>query len=146
MSAEILVTIVAVCVLCALCALVVTVMCLWALRNLRTEIRSGDNSVKDHGDRELRQIRDAVGRIEENQTRREEQIGEMQESIARIEASSEVDDRHVLRPRDLGGIHEKINTIALDVAGLKGKSDAQFNALREQLTLLQRTLTRTSRP
>jgi hypothetical protein len=91
------------------------------------------------------EIRGTVNRIEENGLRREEQIDQMQDAIARIEASNEADEKHTLRPRDLGGMHEKINLIAQDLANVKGKQDAQYLALREQLTLLQHTFNRSLR-
>lgn len=142
MGSEMQVIVAVACVISAGCAIICMLICLWIWRSLHQEIEHGDNSVKDHGERSLLEIRNTVRRIDEVQTRREEQMGELQEAIARVEASSEADDKHVLRPRDLGSIHDKINVVAQEVAGLKGKSDAQYNALREQLSLLQRTLTR----
>ena len=110
--------------------------------SVREQIKHGDDGVKDHGERSISEIRNAVNRIEVNGIRREEQIDEMQEAIARIEASSEADDKHLLRPRDLGAIHEKVNLIAQDLANMKGKQDAQYNALREQLQIMQHTFVR----
>jgi len=142
MGPEIQPLIVAACVLSAFCAMVSTMICVWMWHSVREQIKHGDDGVKDHGERSLSEIRGAVNRIEVNGIRREEQIDEMQEAIARIEATSEVDGKNVLRARDLGVIHEKVNTIAQSVAELRGQQAAQHNALREQLQLLQRSLIR----
>lgn len=144
MGSEIQTVIVAACVLSAICALISTMICVWMWHSVREQIKHGDDGVKDHGERSLAEIRGAVGRIEANSIRRELQIDEMQEAIARIEATSEVDGKHVLRARDLGVIHEKVNTIAQNVAELRGQQAAQHNALREQLKVLQETFMRQS--
>lgn len=52
----------------------------------------------------------------------------LQGSIARIEA----DQRHYLTARNLGPLHEKVNEVAQDVAGI----EAQLRAQNEQLRLI----------
>jgi len=144
MGSEIQPVIVAACVVSAICAVISALACIWIWRNVREQIQDGDNDVKNHSERSLAEIRGTVNRIEQHQVRRDDQITDLADSIARIEAAGEVDDKHTLRPRDLGTIHDKINLIAQDVANLRGQQTAQHNALREQLTLLQHSLVRAS--
>jgi len=137
--------IVTACVICAACAIISTVISVSISRGVRKQINDGDGAVRDHGERSLAEIRNTVNRIEIGQTRREEQIGELQQSIARIRAASEVDDKHVLRLRDLGGVHDKINKLGNDMAELRGTTVAQHKALHEQLTVVQNTLNEQNR-
>lgn len=73
-------------------------------------------------------------------------VDALSDSVARLEASSESEERHMLRPRDLGGIHDKINVIATEVANLRGTQDAQYKALFEQLRILQENFVRRPYP
>jgi len=67
-----------------------------------------------------------------------EQVAEMRSAVERIETVVETEEKHILRPRDLGAIHEKINRVAEDLAAARAQSNTQTKMLNEQLRLLQR--------
>jgi hypothetical protein len=104
-----------------ICCMVCAVICvmIWSKfrKNFSQQITAGDDAVRAHANAELEDIR---------------------ESIARIEQRQETEAEHVLRPRDLGRIHEKINALALEGAARGAKSDAQNTAIAEQIKVLQR--------
>ena len=67
-----------------------------------------------------------------------DRVGEMGDTLARIETRQAEDEKHVLRARDLGAIHEKINRLAEDLAATRAQSTTQSQMIGEQLRLLQR--------
>ena len=105
-------------IVAAVCCVVCAVICIGIWRkfgatNFDKQITAGDSSVRAYAEAELAAIRD---------------------SIARIEQRQETEAEHVLRPRDLGRVHDKINAVALDVAGMR----SDYRGITEQLKLLQR--------
>lgn len=125
-------------VISALCAIVAAGVSVAVWRKARhsdlgSKIESGDKAIKDHADRGL-------GRVEESITEVREQLGEFGEAIARIESHQEAETAHVLRPRDLGQIHEKINVVATELAAVRAQSQTETRMLSEQLRVIQQML------
>lgn len=122
-------------VVSALCAIVAAGVSVAVWRKARSsdlgsKIESGDKAIKDHADKGL-------GRQEESIVEIREQLAEFGEAIARIEAHQETETAHVLRPRDLGQIHEKINTVAHELAATRAQSQTETRMLSEQLRVMQ---------
>lgn len=120
----------------ATCAVVAAAVSLWVWRQLRhgdigQQIAAGDAAVKAHADESLDEIRVSVAAVDRN-------LVDVGEAIARIEARQAVEEQHVLRPRDLGAMHEKINRVSEDLAATRAQTTTQTQMLGEQLRLLQR--------
>lgn len=120
----------------AVCAVVAASVSLWVLRQLRhgdigQQIAEGDAAVMAHADQALDDLRESVAEVARN-------LGDVGEAIARIEARQAIEEQHVLRPRDLGAMHEKVNRVSEDLAALRGQTTTQTQMLGEQLRLLQR--------
>lgn len=117
------------CVIAAVCAVASACVSVSIWRKARTtdfgpQIIAGDASVRAHVETELSGI--------------DTKLDELTDSIARIEQRQETEAEHVLRPRDLGRMHEKINALALEGAARGAKADAQNLAITEQIRVLQR--------
>lgn len=120
----------------ALCAVLAAAVALYVWRTVRSgelgrQIHAGDETVKAHADRALSEIRSSVAKLGDR-------FDEVTDAIARIETHQETEEKHVLRPRDLGGLHEKINRVAEDVAAMRAASTTQAQMFGEQLRVLQR--------
>lgn len=115
----------------AACALVAAAVCVWIWRQTAARIADGDAAVKQHADQSLGVLRSAMANMARNVT-------EATDAIARMEAHQASEEKHVLRLRDLGAIHEKINRLAEDQAATRAQTTTQTQMLGEQLRLLQR--------
>jgi hypothetical protein len=118
----------ALCTIAALCAVVAAAVCVLIWRSARsgdmgTKIDAGDRAVKEHADRALGQIR--------------ESLDDVRDAVARIEVHQESEEKHVLRPRDLGAIHDRVNRVAEELAATRAQSTAENKMLSEQLRILQ---------
>jgi phage host-nuclease inhibitor protein Gam len=128
------------------------IICLRIWRAAKKAIVDGDIAVKDHSDRSIAQLRQTVSgmhrtlgdvsagvkRIESVQSERQGQVESIREDIARLESHQENEEKHVLRPRDLGALHTRINTVAEELAAARAQSTAENRGLGEQLKVLQR--------
>ncbi len=115
-------------IVCALCAVLSSAVCVVIWRKAKTgdlgqAIADGDARVKAHAEQLLGDIRDDVD--------------EVRATVSRIESRAEAEDRHLLRPRDLSPLHEKINKMAVEVAETRAASTAENRALGEQMKVLQ---------
>jgi septal ring factor EnvC (AmiA/AmiB activator) len=122
-------------VISAVCAIVAAGVSVAVWRKARssdlgTKIESGDKAIKAHADQ-------AIGKLEETVVELEDKLGEFGAAIARIEAHQETEGAHVLRPRDLGAIHEKINVVAHELAATRAQSQTETRMLSEQLRVIQ---------
>lgn len=111
------------------CAVIAAAVCIGVWRRVRAldvgqQIADGDAAVKRHAEASIEEIR--------------ERISEMGDALARIETRQAEEEKHVLRPRDLGAIHEKINRLSEDLAATRAQTTTQTQMLGEQLRLLQR--------
>ncbi len=68
------------------------------------------------------------------------QVAALARVVARIEMHQESEDKHVLRPRDLGAIHERINRVAEELAATRAQASTETRMLSEQLSIVQRLL------
>lgn len=136
-------------VISALCAIVAALVSVAVYRKARSSdlgarIETGDKSVKAHADSELSAMRtanaQAIAKIEDTCTEMRDELTEVGKTIARIEAHQETESDHVLRPVDLGKIHEKINSVALEVAAVRAQSQTETRMLSEQLKVIQNML------
>lgn len=121
----------------ALCAIVAALVSVSVYRKARTndhssQISAGDDKVKQHADRVVDELRrttaDKVEGIEETVGEILKQQGQLQANLARVENDTE----HMLRPRDLGRVHEKINAVATDAAATR----ATVDAVKEQVGVI----------
>lgn len=118
--------------ICAIVAATVSVL-IWRKSrstDLSERIDNGDRAIRKHADKSIGEIKtqlDAIG----------ERVGDMEDGVARIEASAQ----HHLTARDLGLVHEKINRVAESIAS----NTATTNAMREQLRVIQEHLMRRDR-
>ncbi len=120
----------------AVCAVIAAAVSVWVWRQLRASdlverIAEGDAAVKQHADLALEAIRSSVAAVGAS-------LGDVAETIARIETHQAADQAHVLRPRDLAAIQEKINRVSEDLAATRAQTTTQTQMLGEQLRLLQR--------
>jgi len=133
-------------------AIAAAIICWRIWRAAKSAIVDGDALVKAHSDRSIAQLRVTVSgmhrtlgdvnagvkRIEEVQKERQGQVESIREDIARIEEHQEHEEKTVLRPRDLGVLHDKINGVSERLAGAQATSTAENKALSEQMKVLQR--------
>lgn len=125
----------------AACAVVAAMVCVGVWRKVRASalgasdlgkrIADGDSAVKLHADQALNAMRESVDEMSER-------VGDMGDAIARIETHQAAEEKHVLRPRDLGAIHEKINRAVEAIAETRAQSSAELRGLSEQVKVLQR--------
>lgn len=125
-------------VISAICAIVAAGVSVAVWRKARSsdlgsKIESGDKAIKAHADQ-------AIGKLEDSITELDDKLGEFGEAIARIEAHQETEGEHVLRPRDLGKIHEKINSVAQELSAVRAQSQTETRMLSEQLRVIQQLL------
>jgi len=119
-------------IVAATCAVIAAAVCVGVWRRVRSldvvgqQIIDGDAAVKRHAEESLEEIR--------------ERVGEMGNALARIETRQAEDEKHVLRAKDLGAIHEKINRLAEDLAATRAQSITQSQMIGEQLRVLQRLM------
>lgn len=130
-----LLVLIAAALLSAVCAVIAALVSLAVWRKARSgdlaaRIDDGDAAVREHADRELAAIRRSVGDVCES-------MDEVRGAVARIEARQESEEKHVLRPRDLGAIHEKVNRVAEELAAVRAQGHAETRMLSEQLRVLQ---------
>ena len=119
--------------LSAVCAVIAAAVSLAVWRRARSSdsrIADGDRSVREHADRSLHQLREQLDQVSESQD-------EIRGAVARIEAHQESEEKHVLRPRDLGAIHEKVNRVAEEQAATRAQVHSETRMLSEQLRVLQ---------
>lgn len=114
----------AVVVCCAICVAICTAISVFIYRQLRAtdlvkSIAEGDTSVRAHVDQQIAAIAATVTRIEHHQ---------------------ESEDRHVLRAKDLGPLHDKINRVSEGLAAIQAQSQAENKGLSEQLKVVQQML------
>lgn len=87
-------------------------------------ITDGDAQARAHTERHVEQMRAAnsaaIAEIREKVNDIEDQLVEVRDSLARLETQQGADRDQMLRPRDLGAMHEKINTVSSRVAALEG--------------------------
>ncbi|MGN6229171.1 MAG: hypothetical protein ACTHNM_17230 [Dyella sp.] len=113
--------------ICAVIAATVSVVVFFKARSgdFSTKIERGDMAQKKHTDR-------AVTQINSKLSQQDERMGEIEDSLARIEQQQQ----HNLTARDLGPLHEKINGVALQLAA----NTAATKASSEQLGVIHRLL------
>lgn len=116
-------------VVSACCAILAAWVSLAVWRQARTGdysrlISDGDARVKAHADAAYADLRETVD--------------DMRDTLGRIESHQTADEKHVLRPRDLMPLHEKINRVAEDVAAIRAQATTETRMLSEQLRILQR--------
>jgi hypothetical protein len=121
--------------LCAVTAATVSVLVLRKTRpgNIGQQIALGDAQVKDHVDRLLGVIRATVGEMSGS-------LDDTRNMIARIEAHQASEEKHVLRPRDLAAIHEKVGRVAEELASTRAQASTETKMLSEQLRVLQQIM------
>lgn len=122
-------------VLSACCAVIAATVSVLIWRKARSsdlgqKIDEGDRGVKAHADAALNALRNEVGGVSNN-------LDDMRDAIARIETHQASEEKHVLRPRDLGAIHEKVNRVAEELAATRAQSSVETRMLSEQLRVLQ---------
>lgn len=121
------------CVIAAVCAVASAYVSVSIYRKAKTtdfgpQIAAGDAVVRAHVDTQLSSI--------------DTKLDDLSDTVARIEQRQETESEHVLRPRDLGRMHEKVNAVALDLAAIRAQSTAENRALGEQMRVLQRLFER----
>lgn len=99
--------------------------------DLTGQITAGDRQLRKHTDKAISEVRNTVSTLDDR-------MSAIEDSLARI---SQDQDRY-LQARDLGPIHEKINGVALEVAG----NTAATRGMREQLAIIHELLIRGVRP
>lgn len=88
-------------VVSAICAIVAAVICVLLFRRTKSadylgeQMRDGDVQTRNYAEHSLREIRATVDRIEKNQERREEQVIELNRTMARIEGKQSNEERHI---------------------------------------------------
>ena len=125
----------------AMCAIVAATVSVAVWRKARasdlgSRIDDGDAKARAHVDRSVDELRrttaEQVGEIRQTVDHMAEQLDGVRQQAARIEA----DTGHMLRPRDLGRIHEKINVVAQDSAATRALVEGQ----REQIGVIYKLL------
>lgn len=113
--------------ICAVIAATVSVLVFLKARSgdFSSKIERGDMAQKKHTDR-------AVTHIHSKLSQQDERMGEIEDSLARIEQQQS----HNLTAKDLGPLHEKINGVALQLAA----NTSETRASREQLSVIYRLL------
>lgn len=113
--------------ICAVIAATVSVLVFLKARSgdFSSKIERGDMAQKKHTDRQVTQINSKLNQ-------QDERMGEIEDSLARIEQQQQ----HNLTARDLGPLHEKINSVALQLAA----NTAATKASGEQLGVIHRLL------
>lgn len=84
-------------------------------------------------------VSDLADRIDDGDAQNASAIEELRDDVHKVQtavAQIQVDTGHMLRPRDLGRVHEKINAVAENTA----ETRAHVNALREQVNVIHRLL------
>lgn len=122
-------------VLSALCAVVAATVSVLIWRkasssDLGVKIDDGDAQVKAHADRSIDSIRATVRDVSQS-------LDDMRDAIARIEVHQTSEEKHVLRPRDLGALNDKIGRVAEELAATRAQSTTENKMLSEQLHILQ---------
>jgi hypothetical protein len=101
---------------------------------LGSKIENGDKETRFHADRAIDALRTdtnkTCARISETVNGMSESLIDMRETVASIKQ----DSLHMIRPRDLGKLHEKINIALERSAG----TNALVQAQTEQLKILTR--------
>lgn len=87
--------------------------------DLGQRIADGDKSVREFAEKKLNELADSVG--------------EVQDSVARLESMQEVEIRNMVSHKDLSDLHEKINRVAIDAAATR----ATNTSINEQLRVIQ---------
>lgn len=142
-------------VLSAVCAIVAATVSVMLYRKARSsdlgsKIEVGDKSVREHADKTVAAMREAnaaaIAKIEATCAHLTEQVDEVCDSVARIEARQENEEQHVLRPVDLGKVHDRINKVAEELAATRAQSTTETKMLYEQLKVIQQILMQSMRP
>lgn len=115
-------------VACAFCAIVSAIVCVAIWRratdgDFGRRIEEGDKAVRDHTEAKLDEIR--------------EEVEETRNALANFISRANANGAHMLRARDLGPLHEKINKVAVDVAETRAATGAEIRALGEQNKVTQ---------
>lgn len=129
---------------CVLCSLVSTGVAVSVWRQMRSgelgrAIAAGDRAVREHADHALGEVRETVADLRDELT-------DIRNIVARIEAHQESEEKHALRPRDLTPIHERLNRLGEQQAETRGELTEVTRMLREQLRILQTANMRVSMP
>ncbi|HRQ63896.1 MAG TPA: hypothetical protein PKZ76_03380 [Xanthomonadaceae bacterium] len=128
-------------VISALCAVVAAIVSVLIYRRARgndlvERITGGDREVREHVDVSVASVRThSLGAVDEVRAAVhaiQAQVTSMSNSITSMQTES----HHMLRARDLGKVHEKINAVAADVH----KSSAELGGLREQLNVMYKLM------
>ena len=121
----------------AACAVIAAVVSLYVLRRARSALSrrmvDGEAVVRAHVDRYLGGFRASFSEIKKD-------VEAMGDTLAQIAARQETEEKHVLRPRDLGALHEKINRVAEELAAVRAQANTETRMLNEQLKVVQRLL------
>jgi hypothetical protein len=119
--------------ICAVIAAAVSVGVWSKARSSNQRITEGDAIVRAHVDRSLGSLRASIHEVKSG-------MDAMEQLVARIATRQETDKENVLRPRDLGVIHEKINRVAEQLAETRAQAHTETRLLNEQLKVLQRLI------
>lgn len=134
-------------VISALCAVVAAIVSVLIYRRARgndllERITGGDSEVRSHVDSSVASVRThsmaAVDEVKRGVHAIEHQVTAMSNHLASMQTES----THMLRARDLGKVHEKINSVAAEVH----TSSAQLGALREQVNVIYKLLLEGKKP
>lgn len=118
-------------VVSAVCAVIAAAVSVWIWRSLRSgdigrQIHEGDTAVRTHVDR-------TIGAIAG-------QLSGVRDAVARMEARQATEEKHVLRPRDLNAIHDRMNKLAEEAASSRAQATTETRMIGEQLRVLQRLI------
>jgi hypothetical protein len=108
--------------ICAVIAAAVSVGVWSKARSSNQRITEGDAIVRAHVDRSLGSLRASIHEVKSG-------MDAMEQLVARIATRQETDKENVLRPRDLGVIHET-----------RAQAHTETRLLNEQLKVLQRLI------
>lgn len=128
-------------IISAICAMVAAAVSVAVWRKARVSdlgarIEGGDREIKAHVDRSVSDVRRANSSAIQGILETVKELQEQSEATATAVARIETDCVHMLRPRDLGRLHEKINAVATDSASTR----ATVDAVREQVGVIYKLL------
>lgn len=91
--------------------------------DLAKSIAEGDREIKAHADSKVEQMRQAnsagIAEIRSTVSDIDERLTEVQALLVRLETQQDADREQMLRARDLGPMHERVNVVSNRVAGLE---------------------------
>jgi len=134
-------------VISACCAMVAATVSVAVWRKARStdlsgRIDGGDLDAKAHTDRSVSALREQTSSTVQEIRQTVDHLSQQVDEVRQVATRMEADAQNMLRPRDLGRVHEKINAVATETTA----NSAKLGAIGEQVGVIYKLLLKGKTP